>query len=56
LQAVQETEVKWNGETVELTLNLVLAGRYEVLRMPMTVGKAQELLVQLQRALDRAAH
>jgi hypothetical protein len=35
LQAVQKTAAMWNGEAVELTLKLMLAGRYEILRAPI---------------------
>jgi hypothetical protein len=35
LQAVQKTAATWNGQAVELTLKLMLAGRYEILRAPM---------------------
>ena len=30
LQAVQKTSATWNGDAVELTLKLMLAGRYEI--------------------------
>jgi hypothetical protein len=54
VQAVQQTEANWNGETVELALNLMLSDRYEVLRAPMTTARAEKLLDQLQKALDEA--
>ena len=52
LQAVQKTSATWNGEAVELTLKLMLAGRYECAPMPLT--QAKELSDQLKAALDKA--
>jgi hypothetical protein len=52
LQAVQKTSATWNGEAVELTLKLMLAGRYEILRTPMPHTQAKELSDQLKAALD----
>jgi hypothetical protein len=52
LQVVQEAGAGWNGETIELTWNVVLAGRYEILRAPITTGEAQLLLDRLQAALQ----
>jgi hypothetical protein len=48
LQAVQKTSATWNGEAVELTLKLMLAGRYEILRAPMPLTQAKELSDQLR--------
>src|SRR5215475_798101 len=52
LEVVQEAGAGWNGETIELTWNVVLAGRYEILRAPITTGEAQLLLDRLQAALQ----
>src|SRR5262245_32012648 len=52
LQVVQEAGAGWNGETIELTWNVVLAGRYETLRAPITTGEAQLPLDRLQAALQ----
>ena len=41
LQAVQKTAATWNGQAVELTLKLMLAGRYEILRAPMPLTQAK---------------
>jgi len=54
LQAVQEASASWNGQTIELTLNLVLGGRYEILRAPITRGQAELFLMRLQAALNEA--
>jgi hypothetical protein len=51
LNVIQETDAKWNGETIELSFNLVLAGRLEILRAPITTGQANLLLKRLQSAL-----
>src|SRR6266516_3859627 len=56
LQVVQEAGAGWNGETIELTWNVVLAGRYEILRAPITTGEAQLLLDRLQAALQAQTH
>jgi hypothetical protein len=53
-QAMQKTSATWNGEAVELTLKLMLAGRYEILRAPMPLTQAKELSDQLKAALDKA--
>ena len=39
---------------MELTLKLMLAGRYEILRAPMPLTQAKELSDQLKAALDKA--
>jgi hypothetical protein len=44
----------WNGQAVELTLKLMLAGRYEILRAAMPLTQAKELSDQLTAALDKA--
>ena len=54
LQAVQKTSATWNGEAVELTLKLMLAGRYEILRAPMPLTQAKELSDQLKAALGQS--
>ena len=54
LQAVQEAGATWNGQTIDLTLDLVLDGRYEIIRAPITKQQAQLLLERLQRALNQA--
>jgi hypothetical protein len=54
LQAVQEAGASWNGQTIELTLNLVLDGHLTTLRTPITVEQAQLFLERLQRALNAA--
>ena len=54
LQAVQKTAATWNGQAVELTLKLMLAGRYEILHAPMPLSQAKELSDQLKAALDKA--
>jgi hypothetical protein len=51
LQAVQKTEANWNGQTIDLSLGLMLAGRYEILRTTMTLATARELLKKLKVAL-----
>jgi hypothetical protein len=51
---LQKTAAMWNGEAVELTLKLMLAGRYEILRAPMPLTQAKELSDQLTAALDKA--
>ena len=55
LQLVQEASASWNGQTVELTLNLVLQGRLEIFRAPITVEQAQLFQERLQAALNRAS-
>jgi hypothetical protein len=55
LQVVQEADASWNGENVELTLNLVIAERLEILRAPITPIEAAKFLNRLQAALDKAA-
>jgi hypothetical protein len=54
LQVVQEAGASWNGETIELTLNLMMTGRYEILRAPIPVDQARLLLGRLQAALEKA--
>jgi hypothetical protein len=54
LQLVQEAGATWNGQTIELTLNLVLEGRLEIIRAPITTQQAQSFLERLQRALNQA--
>ena len=54
LQVVQEASASWNGQTIELTLNVVLGGRSEILRAPITPGQARLLLMCLQAALNKA--
>ena len=54
LQLVQEAGASWNGQTVELTLNLVLQGKLEIIRAPIAVEQAQLLLERLQAALKKA--
>jgi hypothetical protein len=54
LQVVQESSASWNGQTIDLTLNVVLDTRYEILRFPMTTEQAQLLLERLQAALTKA--
>jgi hypothetical protein len=54
LQVVQEASASWNGQTIELRLNVVLGGRYEILRAPFTLGQARLLLMCLQAAFNKA--
>jgi len=54
LQVVQEASASWNGQTIELTLNLMLGGRYEILRAPITRKEARLFLRRLQAALNKA--
>jgi hypothetical protein len=54
LQVVHEAGATWNGQTIDLTLNLVLGGRYEIIRAPITTEQARLFLDRLQRALNQA--
>jgi hypothetical protein len=54
LQVVQEASASWNGQTIELTLNVMLGGRYEILRAPITTTQAKLFLMRLQAALNKA--
>jgi hypothetical protein len=54
LQVVQEASASWNGQMIELTLNVVLGGRSEILRAPITPGQARLFLMYLQAALNKA--
>jgi hypothetical protein len=54
LQVVQEASAAWNGQTIEITLNLMLGGRYEILRAPIMPKEARLFLMRLQAALKKA--
>jgi hypothetical protein len=54
LQVVQEADASWNGQTIELKLNVVIEGRLEILRAPIAPTQAQLFLNRLQAALNKA--
>jgi hypothetical protein len=55
LQVIQQVGASWNGQTVVLKLSLVFGGQFEILHIPITRSKAQELLERLQDALKKAS-
>jgi hypothetical protein len=54
LQAVQEAGANWNGQTIELTFNISVAGRLETFLAPIALTQAQLFLARLQEALNHA--
>ena len=54
LQIIQEAGAHWNGQTIELTLNVVLSGKYETLGAPISLVQANLLLQRLKTALVEA--
>lgn len=53
LQATQVVDAHWNGQTIDLSLNLVFGGQSEVLRTPL--AQAGLLVERLQSALNKAS-
>jgi hypothetical protein len=51
---IQETDARWNGEQIDLSFTLVLAGHLEILRAPITSGQANLLLKRLQSVLKNS--
>jgi len=54
LQATQEADAKWNGQMIDLSFNVLIDGRVEMLRTPISAEQAKSFLKRLQAALDRA--
>ena len=55
LQATQEVDAHWNGQTIDLSLNLVFDGQLEILRTPISLAQARLLVERLQSALNKAS-
>jgi hypothetical protein len=53
LQVVQEADARWNGQTIDLMLNVVLDGQLEVLRTHISVDQATLFLERLKGALAK---
>jgi hypothetical protein len=54
LQAIQEATARWNGQTIDLTWNLVIGGSLEILRAPITTSQATRFAARLKAALSKA--
>jgi hypothetical protein len=54
LQAIQEATARWNGQTIDLTWNLVIGGNLEILRAPITAAQAALFAARLRAALSKA--
>ena len=55
LQMVQEAGAQWNGENVQLTLNIVIAGRLEILRTIISYNQAVLFASRLKVAINDGA-
>jgi hypothetical protein len=54
LQATQVVDAHWNGQTIDLSLNLVFGGQSEFLRTPISLAQAGLLVERLQSTLNKA--
>lgn len=53
-QVIQETDARWNGQTIDLTFNLVFGGHLESVCAPIAVEQATLFAARLKAALAKA--